>query len=145
MQTLPISVFIITKDEEDRVPRAIKSVQGWVDEIIVVDSGSADKTVDVAAKLGAKVLYNEWKGYGLQKVFSEGLCRNKWLLNIDADEEISPELRDQIAAEFQDGTPHYKAYSFIIKVVSMFAQKPGMFAPRHIQTRLYHKDYFGFK
>jgi glycosyltransferase involved in cell wall biosynthesis len=145
MSKLPISVFIITKDEEDRVPLAIKSVRDWVDEVIVVDSGSSDKTMEVAKKLGATTLFNEWKGYGPQKVFSEGLCKNKWLLNIDADEEISPELASEIQKEFAGGTPKYKAYSVIIKDVSRFSLKAGKFTSAHIQLRLYHKDYAGFK
>lgn len=142
---LPISVFIITKDEEDRLPLAIKSVWGWVDEVIVIDSGSTDKTVEIAKELGAKTYYNEWRGYGPQKVFGENLCKNEWLLNIDADEAISPELRNEIIAEFESGTPRYKAYEFIIKVVNRFSSKPGKFAPAHIQTRLYSKNMFGFK
>jgi glycosyltransferase involved in cell wall biosynthesis len=154
---LPISVFIITKDEEDRVPLAIRSVQGWVDEVIVVDSGSKDKTTQIATELGAKVFFNDWKGYGPQKVFSESLCRNSWLLNIDADEEISPALRDEIINEFsgsnkpcKDGkvvaiAPEYKAYRIVIKDISRFSNKAARFASRHIQLRLYHKDYAGFK
>lgn len=142
---LPISAFIITKDEEDRLPLAIKSVRDWVEEVIVVDSGSTDKTVDIAKELGAKVFFNEWQGYGPQKVFSENLCKNKWLLNIDADEEISPELALAIQSEFANGQQQYKAYSFVIKVVNRFSSKAGRFAPAHIQLRLYHKDYAGFK
>lgn len=142
---LAISVFIITKDEADRVPLAIKSVQGWVDEIIVIDSGSTDNTVNVAKELGATVVYNEWKGYGPQKVFGELLCRNKWLLNIDADEEISPELRDEIIKEFENDSQKYKAYSIAITDVNRFSSKVGLFASKHVQTRLYHKDYAGFK
>jgi len=145
VQKLPISVFIITKDEEDRVPTAIKSVLGWVDEVIVVDSGSSDKTIDVATRLGAKVLYNEWNGYGPQKVFAEGLCKNKWLLNIDADEEISAELRDEIINEFANGEPEFKAYKVSIKDVNRFSSKVGLLASMHIQLRLYHSDYAGFK
>lgn len=142
---LPISVFIITKNEADRVPRAIKSVREWVDEVIVIDSGSVDGTMDVAISLGARAVYNEWKGYGPQKVFGENLCRNKWLLNIDADEEISPQLRDEIIKEFEKEPPKYKAYSIAITDINRFSSKVGLFASAHIQVRLYHRDYAGFK
>lgn len=142
---LPISVFIITKNEQDRLPLAIRSVSEFADEIIVVDSGSTDNTVQVAKDLGAKVLFNQWQGYGPQKVFSETLCKNKWLLNIDADEEISSALKAEIQREFASGAPKYKAYSFDIKLVNRFSQKAGKFAPSHVQLRLYHRDFAGFK
>lgn len=142
---LPVSVFIITKDEADRLPRAINSVIEWVDEVIVIDSGSSDNTMDVATGLGARAVYNEWKGYGPQKVFGESLCKNKWLLNIDADEEISPALRDEIIQEFSGGEPKYKAYSVIIKDVNRFTSKVSKFTSAHIQTRLYDKNHSGFK
>ncbi|MEP2437055.1 MAG: glycosyltransferase, partial [Roseibium sp.] len=79
---LPISVFIIAKDEADRIGRTITSVRDWVDEVIVIDSGSSDGTVAVAEQLGARVLENAWPGYGPQKRFGEDQCRNDWLLNL---------------------------------------------------------------
>jgi len=71
---LPISVFIIAKDEADRIPYAIKSVRDWVSEVIVIDSGSEDETVAVSEALGARVLFHSWEGYGPQKVYGETLC-----------------------------------------------------------------------
>lgn len=96
MRPLPISVFIIAKNEADRIPLAIRSVRDWVEEIIVIDSGSEDATLSVSEALGARTVYRAWEGYGPQKVFGEGLCRNDWILNIDADEEVSPALRADI-------------------------------------------------
>src|SRR5437764_957280 len=98
MTTLPISAFIIACNEADRIGRAIASVRGWVDEIIVIDSGSSDDTVKVAQSLGARVLTHAWPGYGLQKRFGEEQCKNRWLLNLDADEEVTPELAQEIQA-----------------------------------------------
>jgi len=86
----PISVYIVAKNEADRIGRAVRSVVQWVDEVIVVDSGSEDATVLVASEAGARVLYHAWPGYGPQKRFGEDQCRNEWLLNLDADEEVSP-------------------------------------------------------
>ena len=106
---LPISVFIIAKNEADRIPLTIDSVRDWVDEIIVIDSGSEDDTVRVAESLGAQVTFKEWEGYGPQKVFGETLCRNDWILNLDADEEITPELAREIQALFA-GDPPCSAY-----------------------------------
>ena len=86
---LPLSVFIIAVNEADRIALTINSVRDWADEVIVIDSGSTDDTVAVAESHGARVVFNEWNGYGPQKVFGETLCRNDWLLNLDADEEVT--------------------------------------------------------
>ncbi len=98
---IPISVFIIAQNEEDRIGQAIASCIHWADEVIVIDSGSTDQTITVAQCSGARVLHNDWNGYGLQKRFGEDQCRNDWILNIDADEVVTPELRDEILGLFQ--------------------------------------------
>ena len=144
MHKIPVSVFIITKDEADRVSKPILSVRDWADEVIVIDSGSTDDTVEVAKNLGAKVVYNEWNGYGQQKIFGEKLCKNKWLLNIDADEEITPKLRDEIIGLIEAG-PKFHAYKMNIKMLGRFSKRPGFFAPAHNRLRLYNIDYAGFK
>lgn len=146
-QSYPLSVFIIAKDEEDRIPESIKSVIDWVDEVIVIDSGSKDRTVAISNELGASVIYNEWNGYGPQKVFGEGKCRNDWILNIDADEAISPKLKEEIQQLFDnDLINQAKAYHIPIKISTRFATKlPGRFAPSNDPIRLYHKEHAGFK
>ena len=73
---LPISCFIIAENESDRIGKTIRSVSGLVEEIIVVDSGSSDGTQKIAEELGAKVFFNDWKGYGPQKRFGEECCSN---------------------------------------------------------------------
>src|SRR5437868_420179 len=102
MNKLPISCFIIAKNEADRVGTAIRSVIDWVDEVIVVENDSHDGTASVAQSLGARVISHPWQGYGLQKRFGEEQCRNDWLLNIDADEEVSAELAEEIRRVFSD-------------------------------------------
>lgn len=144
-QRFPISVFIIAKNEADRIGYTIKSVVDWVDEVHVIDSGSEDETMTISQQLGAKTLFNPWPGYGPQKVFGENLCRNNWLLNLDADEEVTPELRDQMQALFAGGKePPLKAYSVARKLLH-FADEMGTYAPIDKPVRLYHKDYAGFK
>jgi glycosyltransferase involved in cell wall biosynthesis len=96
MNKLPVTVTIITLNEEKNLPRAIKST-GWADEILVVDSGSTDNTVETAKALGARVIHNPWPGYGKQKNFAQSQAGNDWVLNIDADEEISEPLARQIS------------------------------------------------
>lgn len=141
---LPLSVFIIAKNEADRIPLTIESVRGWVDEVIVIDSGSADDTVAVAESLGAAVTFNEWRGYGPQKVFGETLCRNDWLLNLDADEEITPELEREIRALFA-GEPPCSAYRLHILPLHSFQDTGHKWTATQKPVRLYRKNQAGFK
>lgn len=143
---LPISVFIITKNEADRIAAVILAVKEIADEILVIDSGSQDNTCEIAAKMGAKVMFNQWNGYGLQKVFGENQCYNKWILNIDADEEVSKELSAEITEIFSKNLQENYA-AFRIKIVNKFRfeKKPKKLAYYYNQLRLYNKDYAGFK
>jgi len=137
---LPLSAFIIARDEADRIARPIESVIGWVDEVIVIDSGSTDKTVSVAESLGARVVKNDWPGYGPQKRFGEDQCRNDWLLNLDADEEVTPELAAEIRARFADGS-HSQADGWRIMIRDMYAHEtaPAPWAYGYHQIRLYDR------
>jgi glycosyltransferase involved in cell wall biosynthesis len=92
---LPISVFIITLNEEHNIRRLLESLKPF-QEIIVVDSGSTDKTLQIAKEYNAKVTYNPWPGYAKQKQFAMNLCSNDWVLNLDADEEIPKNLLTEI-------------------------------------------------
>lgn len=145
MPKLPISVFIIAKNEADRIPTVIRAVRDWVDEVIVVDSGSEDDTVAVSESLGARVVFNSWCGYGPQKVFAEGLCRNAWLLNLDADEEISRELATEMRALFDSGQPDCVAYTLPILPLYPFQESGHPWTAFHHPVRLYRKDKAGFK
>jgi len=144
MNKLPISVFIIAKNEADRIPTAILSVRDWVDEVHVVDSGSADDTIRVSEALGANTHSRAWTGYGPQKVHGESLCRNDWLINIDADEEISPALRDEIQALFAAG-PQHVAYTLPILPLYNFQTRAHPWTAHHHPVRLYRKSCAGFK
>jgi glycosyltransferase involved in cell wall biosynthesis len=142
---LPISVFIIAKNEADRISTTISAVRDWVDEVIVIDSGSTDDTVKVSESLGARVVFNPWKGYGPQKVFAESLCRNLWLLNLDADEEISPELAAEIRSVFSNGEPSQVAFTLPILPLYPFQERGHPWTAFHHPVRLYRRDKAGFK
>ncbi len=142
---LPISVFIITKDEEERLSYAINSVRDWVDEILVIDSGSSDSTVSLAEKLGARVMYNEWKGFGAQKIFGENQCRNKWILNIDADEEITEEVKANIFKVFENGEPTEAAFNMHWKMLFLTQSKAPDIGVTSNFIRLYNKEKAGFR
>ena len=90
-----LSVAIITKDEEANLARTLASVQ-FADEIIVVDSGSTDRTVEIARSCNAKVYDEPWKGFAGSKNSAIAKCTGTWVLSLDADEELSPELQRQI-------------------------------------------------
>ncbi len=94
---MKISACIITLNEERNLERCLKSVAPLVDEIIVVDSGSTDGTLDIAARFGARVVQQKWLGYVGQKNFALAQALHSWVLSIDADEEISPELASSLA------------------------------------------------
>lgn len=91
-----ITAVIITQNEEENIPDLISSLKGVVGEIIVIDSGSTDNTVELAKSRGAKVFYKAWSGYGGNKNYGNQLASNDWILSIDADERISSELALEI-------------------------------------------------
>lgn len=104
-----ISAAIITKDEEKRLPDCLKSLS-FTDEIIVVDSGSKDRTVEIAKEFGCKVFIEDWKGYGNQKNSAIQKCFNEWVITIDADERIPPKTKEVILETIKN--PRASAYSF---------------------------------
>jgi len=91
-----LSVVIITKNEELNIGRCLTSVQEIADEIIVVDSGSNDGTVDIARNLGASVYHQDWLGFDKQKNYAASLATKDYILFLDADEEVSEELKSSI-------------------------------------------------
>jgi glycosyltransferase involved in cell wall biosynthesis len=88
---MPLSVVIVTKNEEENLARTLESVR-WADEIVVVDSGSTDRTVEIARSFGAKVFVEEWKGYAAQKNSALDKATGDWILALDADEVAEPAL-----------------------------------------------------
>jgi glycosyltransferase involved in cell wall biosynthesis len=107
-ENIPLSVAIITKDEEARLPDCLKSVS-FADDIVVVDSGSTDRTVEVARGSGCRVFVEDWKGYGPQKNSAIEKCRHAWVLLLDADERLSPEAQEIIRGVLRN--PHADAYT----------------------------------
>lgn len=102
MSKLPISVFIITLNEEKNIGRALESVK-FADEVVVVDSGSSDGTLDIIRSFGIEPIHNDWPGFSKQKQFAMEQCTHEWVLNLDADEVVSPELADKYKQVMEDG------------------------------------------
>ncbi len=92
---MKISATIITFNEESNIKAACESV-AWADEIVVVDSNSTDATRDIATSCGARVITNEWPGFGAQKQFAVNRAQNDWIFSLDADERVSDQLRTSL-------------------------------------------------
>ncbi len=99
---IKISAFIVTLNEEKYIQKTIDSLS-FVDEIIVVDSGSTDKTVELAKAAGAQVHYHQWQGFGAQKKFALNLCQHEWCINLDGDEVVPLELAAEIVQTIKQG------------------------------------------
>lgn len=97
-----LSVGMITWNEARRVRPALEAVRGWADEIVVIDAGSTDGTREICRELGAQVIERDWPGYGVQKNAVVDRCREEWILMLDADEVVTPGLREEIDAVMDD-------------------------------------------
>ncbi|PYY24289.1 MAG: glycosyltransferase family 2 protein [Acidobacteria bacterium] len=106
---MSLSVVIITRNEERNIGRTLASV-AWADERIIVDSGSADRTLEIAREQGAKVFAESWKGYAQQKNSAIAKASSDWILSIDADEEVSAELAESIRRVVSDPTSNVAGY-----------------------------------
>jgi len=96
-----LSVAIITCNEERNLPRTLASLAGVANEIVVVDSGSTDATLEVASAAGARTYSEPWKGYAAQKNSAIAKCTGDWILSLDADEALSPELASLLSRDRQ--------------------------------------------
>ncbi|NNE42259.1 MAG: glycosyltransferase family 2 protein [Marinicaulis sp.] len=105
-----ISVYIRTLNEERMIGDVVRAAQQVADEIVVIDSGSTDETVAIAASAGARIVTHEWAGNGRQKRIAEDACKCDWLLDLDADEIITPAFADEVSALFARGKPPNDAY-----------------------------------
>jgi len=98
---MTLSVAITAMNEEANIGRTLASVS-WADEIVLVDSGSKDRTCEIAREYGARVVAEPWRGYVAQKQYAIDLCTKDWVLLLDADEEVSSGLADEIRAAIGD-------------------------------------------
>jgi len=108
VQRKTLSIAMIAMNEEANLPRTLESVK-WADEIIVVDSGSRDRTIEIAHSFGAKTTFHAFGGHGEQKNVALDLCSGDWILLLDADELLTPELQREIQ-DLLAGGARYNAY-----------------------------------
>ncbi len=140
-----LSAVIITLNEEANIERCLKSLD-WVDEILVVDSGSTDRTVEICEKYGTRVLKTEWLGFGRTKHFAVSQARNDWIFSIDADEEVTPRLRDAIRKLLSNPEPRV---AYRIKRIPYYLGRRIRFSgwQNDYPLRLFNRQYgnFNFK
>lgn len=96
MAKIPLSVVVLTKNEENNIRECLESVKGWADEIIVVDDFSTDKTVEAAQGLADKIFLKKMEVEGTHRNWAYAQAKNSWVLSLDADEKVTPELREEI-------------------------------------------------
>jgi glycosyltransferase involved in cell wall biosynthesis len=129
-----LSAVLITYNEERNLPRTLGAL-GFVDELLVVDSGSTDRTVEIARAMGARVLTHPFEGDGPQKRYAASQATHDWLLCLDADEVLTPELTASIRARLAGGEPREAAFRF--RYVTVFMGQPLWHGPvsqrRHLR------------
>jgi len=137
-----VTVTIITLNEEKNIERCLQSLR-FADEIVVVDAFSSDGTLEICRKYTDKVFQEEWRGYGAQKNLCAAKAENRWILNIDADEVVSPACADEIREKLAAGDSH-SVYCFPRKNYfgSRWVRFGGWFPDRI--SRLYDRERVSF-
>jgi glycosyltransferase involved in cell wall biosynthesis len=111
LEKVPVSVVIITKNEEENIRACLKSVS-FAGQIVLLDSGSTDKTLEIAAEFGCEIYSEEWRGFGPQKQSALEKCRLPWILVLDADERIPPQTAEVIKKIVTDPQTPEAGFSF---------------------------------
>ena len=147
-----LTVITITRDEERNISECLESVR-WADQIVVVDSGSTDKTVDLAKRFTADVYNIDWEGYGHARNFALDHASGKWILWLDADERVTPELQEELQRVIGQDDPGFSGYSvarrayflgkwikhcgwYPSRVVRLFRRGEGRFNETRVHERL---------
>lgn len=135
---MKISACVITFNEEDRIEESLKSLAEVADEIIVVDAFSTDKTPEIVRNYTLRFFQREWNGYSSQKNFAISQVKYPWILSIDADEVLSPELKKEIL-ELKKGEPDCDGFSFRRKTfyLGKWIRHSGWYPDK--KTRLFRK------
>ncbi len=131
-----ISVLIITKNEEEVIDACIKSVKNLADEVIVVDGGSEDKTIEIAEKHGAKIVKNKFKNFADQRNLAASAAHEPWILYIDSDERVTPEFTQELKRKIESAESNVGG--FYVKRKTFFYGKDWHFTDR--VQRVFKKD-----
>jgi glycosyltransferase involved in cell wall biosynthesis len=134
-----LSACLITLNEEHNLPRALASLEGIADEIIVVDSGSTDKTASIAREHGVALFERAWTNYSEQKNFAAECAQNEWVFSMDADEELSSALQTSLL-DWKKRDPQFAVYEMARKTwyLGAWVKHSGWYPD--FQRRLYRRD-----
>ena len=131
---LPISCYIRTLNEERVIGEVVRAASQMADEVVLIDSGSTDGTLAIAEAEGARVIRQPWLGNGRQKRVGEEAARHDWVLDLDADEVVTPELAAEIRGVFEAG-PRFPMYALTMITVPPFGA-PGAVSSAHLDQAL---------
>lgn len=140
-----LSVVVLTKNEEKNIKACLESVYNWADEIIVIDDESGDKTAEIARnQYGAQIIHRKMDIEGRQRNFAYAQARNQWVLSLDADERVTPELREEINAALSQDTP-YNGFTIPRRnYIGDYWVRYGGWYPSP-QLKLFRKDKFRYE
>lgn len=138
---LPITLIVLTRNESDNIQRCLNSVD-YCSEKLVIDSGSTDRTVELAKSCGARVIGTHWRGFGPQRNFAATQALNDWVLFLDADEEATAQLNHEIEQEFETKSKKFSVFSirrnamYMGKVMNYYSPLVGEVLPRMYNRQL---------
>ena len=138
---MKVSAVLITRDAAAHLDRCLASL-AWCDEIVVLDQQSGDGTLEICARHGARIVQGEWLGFGPMKAAAVALASNRWVLSIDADEEVTPELRDAIVALPDAPAPAAFRVNRLSRFLGRWIRHCGWHPDRIV--RLFDRDRAGF-
>lgn len=135
---IPATVYIITLNCEKYLRRTLQSVKNFA-EVVIVDSGSTDRTEQIAHEFGCRFQHQDWLGFARQKALALSLCQHEWVLNLDGDEELSPELREELRETIAKNDP--KVAGLEVLIVDYFLGAPARWGVRPItRIRFFRKS-----
>jgi len=143
MPTIPLSVVVLTKNEEANIQECLDSVKGWADEIIVIDDLSTDNTLKIAQPLADKVLIKKMEIEGTHRNWAYAQAKNCWVLSLDADEKVTDELKEEIGKNIIN-TPHACFSIPLRNFIGKYWVRHGGWYPAG-KVRLFKKEKFKYE
>lgn len=145
MEKIPLSVVVVTHNEEKNIEECLGSVAGWVDDIVVVDDYSTDKTLDIVKRYTNNIFQRKWdKKEGAHRNFAYSKAKNDYVLSLDADERVTAQLRDELIEIFREG-PQYVGYNIPHRnYLGTYWLRYGEWYP-NAKLKLFKKDEFRYE